>query len=121
MPDRQKDAYAKGLAGEQCASEYLQKRGMVLLQRRYHSPYGEIDLIMQEGDTLVFVEVKTRTRGAKGDGLMAIHRGKQKRLIQTAMWYMGQHRVDSVMRFDAVEWTAEGIVHIPNAFEAFEI
>ena len=63
MPD---NTYRKGLDGESRAAVYLQNRGMVLLQKRYRSPFGEIDLVMRDGDTLVFVEVKARTNAGAG-------------------------------------------------------
>ena len=114
-------AYAKGRMGEDRACEYLSARGMEPLQRRYHSPYGEIDLVMRDGETLVFVEVKTRETGEKGAGLLAITPAKQKRLAQTALFYMAEFTPDCPIRFDAVEITPGGVVHISNAFEAREI
>ena len=63
MPDT---TYQKGLDGESRAALYLQNRGMVLLQKRYRSPFGEIDLVMRDGDTLVFVEVKARANADAG-------------------------------------------------------
>lgn len=115
--DKKVSAYAKGLMGEGKATEYLQARGMVLLERRYRSPFGEIDLVMRDMDTLVFVEVKTRGGGEKGDGLAAITPTKQKRLLETALYYVQKHRADCMMRFDAVEITPQGVVYIANAFE----
>ncbi len=111
-------AYAKGWMGEDRACAYLQDRGMVLLERRYHSPYGEIDLIMQDRNMLVFVEVKTRASGEPGAGLVAITPAKRRKLVQTALCYIAQHTPDAPMRFDAVEISKSGVLHIPNAFEA---
>lgn len=118
MPEKKITPYAKGWMGEARACEYLENRGMVLLERRYRSPYGEIDLVMRDGDTLVFVEVKARSRGRRGDGLAAIIPKKQSRMVQTALQYIGEHKSVCTMRFDAIELTPEGVVHIPNAFEA---
>lgn len=118
MNDRSINTYAKGLMGEDRACEYLQSKGMVLLERRYHSFSGEIDLIMRDGPMIVFVEVKARSRGSRGSGLSAITPAKQKKLIKTALYYISRHAPTSPMRFDAVEITPEGIIHIPNAFEA---
>jgi len=113
-------AYRKGLAGESRAAEYLQKRGMVLLEKRYRSPFGEIDLVMRDGETLVFVEVKARGTGRRGTGLMAVGRRKQAKLVKTALQYLGQRGWGGPVRFDTVELTADGIQHIVNAFEASE-
>ena len=117
MPEAE-SSYKKGLAGEDRACEYLEKKGMVLLERRYRSLYGEIDLVMQDGEILVFVEVKARKNSRYGTGLEAITLGKQKRLLQTAALYLAQTGHNAPVRFDAVEVMPEGITHIANAFEA---
>ncbi|MDD3411398.1 MAG: YraN family protein [Eubacteriales bacterium] len=113
--------YQKGLGGEERAERYLvQTRGMVPLERRYHSPFGEIDLVMRDGETLAFVEVKARSRGRRGAGLMAVTREKQRRLTLTALQYIAQHKTDCPIRFDVIELTADGVAYVPNAFEAKE-
>ena len=62
-------AYASGLSGEAQAEAFLRAQGMVCLARRYRGQDGEIDLVMREGETLVFVEVKNRPAGAPGDSV----------------------------------------------------
>lgn len=116
------NTYAKGVMGENAACEYLLRRGMELLMRRFHSPFGEIDLIMLDDCELVFIEVKTRERGDARQALMAITPAKQKRLIQTARCFLSEHpeHLERVMRFDAIALTPEGIVHLPNAFQGAE-
>lgn len=111
-------AYAKGLMGESKAREYLQQRGMILLHQRYRSPYGEIDLIMRLGEMLVFVEVKARSACNQGAGLVAVTPQKQERITRTAAHYMAQQQQLCPARFDVVEVSAHGVIHIPNAFEA---
>lgn len=112
------NAYSLGLMGEDRALEYLQQKGMVLLERRYHSPFGEIDLVMRDGDCIAFVEVKARaTRGA-GAGSDALTAAKRRRLLLTAQDYIARHPEDCVFRFDLVEITRDGLWHIVNAFEA---
>lgn len=115
-----KTAYFKGLAGEDVAAEYLGAKGMVLLKKRYHSPFGEIDLVMQDGDILVFVEVKSRPNSRVHSGEYAVNPAKQKRIIQTARCYLAQEQWQGVVRFDILEITADGIRHLPNAFEGRE-
>ena len=112
--------YAKGLAGEAGAVAYLQKRGMVLLTQRYRSPFGEIDAVMADGETLVFVEVKARRTRARGTGLLAVDVRKQRKIIRTALQYLGEHDCQCVIRFDVVEWTADGFLNIPDAFQGSE-
>jgi putative endonuclease len=112
--------YRKGLAGESRAAEYLQNRGMVLLEKRYHSPFGEIDLVMKDGDALVFVEVKARSTGGEGAGLLAVGARKRKKLVKTALQYLAERDWSGDARFDVVELTKDGAQHIVNAFEAGE-
>lgn len=112
--------YDKGLAGESQALQYLEKLGMQLVHKRYRAPGGEADLIMRDRDTLVFVEVKLRLTGSAGDGLMAVTRKKQKRIVQTALYYLAANDHDGPVRFDVVEETASGIRHIRDAFQGKE-
>lgn len=112
--------YTKGVAGEERAIAYLQSRGMVLLERRYRSPFGEIDAIFRDGDAIAFVEVKARSSGGRGSGLMAVGKRKQQRITLTARQYVAEHACDCVMRFDVLELTRDGVLYIPNAFEARE-
>lgn len=104
-----------GLAGERKAARYLKQQGMRILQKRYRTPHGEIDIIAMEKDTLVFVEVKCRPAGHIGDGLSAIDAQKRKRLRYAAQCYLSSHP-GTHARFDAVEITSSGLRHIPNAF-----
>ena len=118
MTDR--ETYEKGLAGESQAVQYLQKQGFQLLQKRYRASGGEIDAVMLEQDTLVFVEVKLRNTGSSGDGLIAVTTKKQRRIINTALFFLAEYEHDGPIRFDIVEVTAEGIQHIRDAFQGKE-
>lgn len=109
-----------GLAGERQALDYLQKKGYRLLCQRYRCPWGEIDLVMQDGDELVMVEVKLRARGRRYDGANAVNAGKQRRLVLAARHYLGAYPTDGPVRFDVVEITRDGTLHIENAFEGRE-
>ena len=112
--------YDKGLAGESRAVLYLQKIGYRLVHKRYRSLYGEVDLIMRDNDTLVFVEVKLRYTGRSGDGLMAVTKKKQRRIIKTALFYLAEHDHDGSIRFDVIEETGDGVRHITDAFQGSE-
>lgn len=114
MPD---SSYQKGVSGEAAALAYLKDKGMVPLEARYHSPFGEIDLVMLDGDALVFVEVKARPSGARGDGAAAVTFVKRRRLMKTALCYLRDHPSERVARFDVVELTKSGVDHIENAFD----
>ncbi len=110
--------YQTGVQGEEIAEKYLTEQGMLCLERRYREKAGEVDLIMLEGETLVFVEVKARFSGTAGSGLGAVNAAKQKRLARCATLYLMKHQaLNRSVRFDVVEINRDGIVHIPNAFQ----
>lgn len=104
-----------GLRGENQAAAYLKKQGMRILERRFRTPHGEIDLIARDKDTLVFVEVKTRPDSAEGMGLLAVDAKKRGHLRYAAQYYLQSHPWEQV-RFDVIEISAEGLRHIKNAF-----
>ena len=110
--------YQAGLTGEAAAEAYLAAKGMSCLERRFRAMDGEVDLIMQEGDVIVFVEVKARPKGRHGDGLMAVTPAKQKRIVHAAGAYlMARDLFGRPIRFDVVELCADGLYHVPNAFQ----
>jgi len=119
MPDERLNTYAKGVLGEAAAEEYLRCKGMICLERRYRSPYGEIDLIMLDGEMLVFVEVKARFHGTIQSAQLAVTPSKQRRIIQTALFYLSSHPEHShrMMSFDIVGLADDCIHHLPNAFQ----
>ncbi len=109
-----------GAAGEELVVEYLQKNGFTIKDRNYLKRYGEIDIIAQKGETLAFVEVKTRSQFYENLTGIITH-GKQKKMIMVAKAYIAQHNVtDKVCRFDvAFIQTINGkqeISYISNAF-----
>ena len=116
-----KKTYETGILGEETAEKYLQdKYGMVCLEKRYRAKCGEIDLIMLDGDTVVFVEVKTRKTGSPGSGLSAVNLTKQKRILNAALIYLMQNKWTSrIVRFDLVEIHRDGILYVPNAFQPY--
>lgn len=108
-----------GVRGECLAEEYLVRQGMEIAERRYRARDGEIDLVMLDGDTVVFTEVKYRPSARKGDGLMAVTPAKQRRIIHAALAFLVEREwMERSVRFDVVEITASGVLHIRNAFDA---
>lgn len=106
-----------GLSGEAHAEAYLSSLGMRCIARRYRGQDGEVDLIMQDGETVVMVEVKSRPAGRAGDGLLAVTLAKQKRLAHAAQAFLLEREwINCPVRFDVVEITSDGIFHVPNAF-----
>lgn len=116
-----KATYVTGLWGEDFAARYLTENfGMDLLEQRYRTKRGEIDLIMTDGDTIVFVEVKTRRTGETGNGLSAVNLAKQKRITQAATLYLMQKNwMRKPVRFDLVEIHGNEVIHIANAFQPY--
>lgn len=106
-----------GTKGEEQALAFLQNKGYTLLKRNYHARYGEIDLIMQQGEFLVFTEVKWRASARAGAGLEAVTYRKRQNLSRAALLYIQENRLENrCARFDVVEISGGGIIHIENAF-----
>lgn len=100
-----------GRDGEAEARAALRARGYVILAERYRTRYGEVDVIARDGETLVFVEVKTRRDGAYGGGAAAVTWRKQRRIVRVAEAYRAAGRLHHLpCRFDVVvvEWPADG-------------
>lgn len=96
-----------GLRGEAAAARYYQKKGCELVAHRWHTRFGEWDLILREEDgTLVFCEVKTRSPGAVARPAEAVDAAKRRRLILTAQAYLQRTgQSEASVRFDVAEVT----------------
>jgi len=92
-----------GAWGEETAARFLLAKGYRVLDRNWYASHGELDLVAQEGETLVFVEVKARRRHDFGSPEEAITPAKQRKLRQTAWAYLQTHdMMDVDFRFDVV-------------------
>jgi putative endonuclease len=115
-------ARESGEGGERRAERFLRRQGLRTVSRNWHCRQGEIDLIMRDGETLVFVEVRLRTPHGFGDGADSVDAFKQQRLAQAASLYLARHRAweDRPCRFDVVsiEGDTDTIGWIRDAFEA---
>lgn len=78
----------RGDAGENSALHYLQQAGLTCTEKNYHCRYGEIDLIMQDQQTLVFVEVRVRGNQHFGGAAASVDRRKQQKIVRTAEYYL---------------------------------
>ena len=87
---------------EALAAKYLAQNGLALLEQNYHSRFGEIDLIMRDQHTLVFIEVRQRSSNRFGGALVSVDQRKQQKIILTAQHYLSIHPDDSPCRFDVV-------------------
>lgn len=107
-----------GAQAEQHAARYLQQQGLKPIAQNYRSRFGEIDLIMQDGATLVFVEVRLRRSANFGGAAASIDARKQQRIIRTAQQYLAGLAHIPPCRFDAVLMDDSGVQWLRNAFEA---
>lgn len=98
-----------GKKGEQLAQRYLEERGYAILARNYRTRRGEIDIIAEDDETLVFVEVKTRQNALFGSPFEAVTARKQRQLIRAALDYLvRQEQAERSLRFDVVAVTMDG-------------
>ena len=119
MPHSPQDVHKKvlGKKGEKLVEKYLIAKGYKLLKRNFRTPFGEADLIMQEGDETVFVEVKTRTSEKFGAPREAVGREKQRRYYQIAQCYGEKVGEEPNARFDVAEvYEDDRIEYYKNAF-----
>lgn len=105
----------KGQNAERQAEAFLRKKGLKLLARNFKKPFGEIDLIMQMEDTIVFVEVRSRKNPFFISPLESVDKNKQRRIIKTAKVYLQDYPF-MACRFDIVAILDECIQWVPNAF-----
>ena len=111
----------RGAAGEELAARFLEQCGMKILRRNYRYERGEIDIIAEDGDELVFIEVKARRTRSYGEPEDSVTPQKQEQIRTVAEGYLLEHDIDDrSCRFDVVgifyhHGKAE-INHIKNAF-----
>ena len=92
-----------GTAGEDLACAELERLGYRVIERNYRSRFGEIDIVAADGDTVVFVEVKTKTSGDFGDPVEEVTPQKQRQIASMGEEYHSFHcRHDTPCRFDVV-------------------
>jgi len=108
---------ARGRAGEQRAVDLLRAKGYRIVERNFRCKLGELDIVALDGDTLVFVEVRTRSSARYGSALEAIPPAKQRQVARVAQVYLAR-RGAQLCRFDVVGITGDDVVHIPDAFRA---
>jgi putative endonuclease len=111
-----------GKKGEELALRFLKKRGYQIIEKNYACKMGEMDIIAKEKDTLIFVEVKTRTSTTFGPPQLAVNPTKQMQLSKVALNFLKEKGIDEVKaRFDVVAILlgpkGEEIELIKDAFE----
>lgn len=106
----------RGRHAESLAADHLRERGLTIITRNYRAPGGEVDLIALDGETYVFVEVKSRRAGG---GAFAVDAAKAGRVALAATAFLREAGVaPETVRFDIVEIEGETIAHHPDAWRA---
>lgn len=108
----------EGNAAEALAAAFLQQKGLKLVEKNFRCQFGEIDLIMRDSNTLVFIEVRLRTNSDFGGAAMSINPSKQQKLRRSAERYLQTHG-DCACRFDVIlmsKVNLSAIEWLQNAF-----
>lgn len=110
-----------GARGERTAAKYLKNSGYKTVCKNYRVRGGEIDLICENEDFIVFVEVKTRRKGSLTSGVDAVNKKKRERIVVAAKLYLASHETEKQPRFDVVEVSVDQnnytvLQHIESAF-----
>ena len=111
--------FLTGGDAERRAEEFLKEHSLVLLQRNYRCRFGEIDLIMRDCATLVFVEVRMRAKALFGGAASSITVLKQEKIVRTARHYLASLGTEPSCRFDAVLLSGRAGEHIDWIRDAF--
>jgi len=121
-PVRKADSRKRGKWGEEIAARYLVDKGFIIVDRCYHSRFGEIDIIAKDRDYLAFVEVKLRKNASFAYAREYVGKEKQWKITATAEIWLSLHKTMLQPRFDVIEiyaadeTAAPEIIHIENAF-----
>lgn len=115
---RRTEKQITGSAGEDAALAHLEQNGLTLLQRNFRCKGGEIDLVMTERATLVFVEVRKRADTRHGGAAASVTAHKQRRLILAAQIYLQRYRMPPACRFDVVAIDGAQMNWLKNVIDA---
>jgi putative endonuclease len=117
-----------GNAGEEYCVKYLTDLGYQVLSRNFNSPFGEIDIIVENQTSLVFIEVKTRTNESIDHAMLSITKAKQKKITKTAIYFLQNYQNTNVIehRFDVIilQIDSDGkfdLKHIQNSFPPADV
>ncbi|MFH1218102.1 MAG: YraN family protein [Pseudomonadota bacterium] len=111
-----------GKMGEELARKFLLRQGYKIIQCNFRTRNGEIDIVAREGNTLIFVEVKTRSDGRFGSPFEAVTAGKQRKISMVALEYLVAHGgPDQSCRFDVVSVRPGENPEVEIIRNAFEI
>lgn len=113
-----------GVLGEMQAVKYLRKKKYKIIDTNYRTRFGEIDIICEYENFIVFAEVKTRSENSIAQPMEFVDDKKQKNIINTASIYLASHKTDLQPRFDVIEvfWKKgkiKSVKHLENAFDMY--
>ena len=117
-PARLSQKQEQGRQGEESALAYLQRHGLVLIEANFRCKLGEIDLVMREGDTLVFVEVRQRADRSRGGAAASITPAKLRGILRAAQVSLQRFRRMPPCRIDVVAIDGGRLEWLRNAIEA---
>src|SRR5262245_44695262 len=114
---------AFGGEAERAAARFLVQRGYRIRDRNVRCRFGELDIVAELGELLCFVEVRMRSTQLWGDPALTISFRKQRRVVKSALEYLGDHQIrNRMVRFDVISVVGQGtraaLEHIPDAFDA---
>jgi putative endonuclease len=110
-------AAIRGAAAEDAALAYLARRGLSLVERNFRCRGGELDLVMRDAATLVFVEVRQRSHAGYGGAAASIGAAKRARLVIAAQTYLQRYRAPPACRFDVVAFDGAAVSWLKNVID----
>ena len=120
MNGKEADAQKKitGRAGEKVVADYIKSRKMKVIKRNYVTPFGEIDIIAEDDDYIVFIEVKTRSGDRYGAPSEAVDKTKRKHIVDSAKYYLKvTNSTEAFTRFDMAEVFSDNGSYTVNYIE----
>ncbi|HJW53693.1 MAG TPA: YraN family protein [Burkholderiaceae bacterium] len=112
------DKQLRGQAAEDAALAHLERHGLILIERNFRCKGGEIDLVMRQRDSLVFIEVRKRSSARYGGAAASVTTAKQTRLTIAAQVYLMRYKTPPACRFDVVAIDGEALTWLQNAIDA---
>jgi putative endonuclease len=107
-----------GRKAEDLAASFLQAKGMKIVEKNFRAKVGEIDIVAEDGDEIVFVEVRARASKDFGGAAASVGGAKRRKLIRAAALWLQARGWDGACRFDVVALDGARLEHLPAAFDA---
>lgn len=107
----------KGQEAEERACRYLRSLGYSIAERNFRCRQGEIDIVAKHGETVVFVEVRSKARGGYGTAGETVNWAKRAKIVKAARYYALVKALDCPLRFDVVAIDGTSLDHVEDAFQ----